>query len=81
MLWRISIWQACRWSSGGRAPKRGVPQSTDFGTLSPLQQGCNAVQAGGVNPFDYRVNVLARVQDHPANAIDELLPVAWAASD
>jgi hypothetical protein len=21
--------QACRWSSGGRAPKRGVPQSTD----------------------------------------------------
>jgi transposase len=35
----------------------------------------------GINPFDYLVDVLARVQDHPANAIDELLPGAWAATD
>jgi hypothetical protein len=31
------------------------------------------------DPFDYLVDDLARVQDHPANAIDELLPGAWAA--
>jgi len=33
-----------------------------------------------INPFDYLADVLARVQDHPANAIDELLPGAWAAA-
>jgi hypothetical protein len=30
--------------------------------------------------FDYLVDVLARVQDHPANAIDKLLPDAWAST-
>jgi transposase len=33
-----------------------------------------------INPFDYLADVLARVQDHPASAIDELLPGAWAAA-
>ena len=33
-----------------------------------------------INPFDYLVDVLTRVQDHPANAINELLPGAWAAA-
>jgi len=32
----------------------------------------------GINPFDYLMGVLGRVQDHPANAIDALLPAAWA---
>ena len=32
----------------------------------------------GINPFDYLADVLARLQDHQANAIDELLPGAWA---
>jgi hypothetical protein len=33
------------------------------------------------NPFDYLVDVLTRVQDHPASAVDELLPGAWAAAE
>jgi len=38
-------------------------------------------ESRAINPFDYLANVLARVQDHPANAIDELLPGAWAAAN
>jgi len=34
---------------------------------------------GRLHPFDYLVDVLTRVQDHPTNAIDELLPGPWAA--
>lgn len=34
----------------------------------------------GINPFDYLVDVLGRVQDHPLKKIDELLPGAWAAA-
>jgi transposase len=37
-------------------------------------------ESRGINPFDYLTDVLARVQDHPANALDELLPGAWAAA-
>ena len=37
-------------------------------------------ESRGINPFDYLADVLARVQDHRANAIDELLPAAWAAA-
>jgi hypothetical protein len=37
-------------------------------------------EARGINPFDYLVDVLTRVQDHLASAIDELLPGAWAAA-
>ena len=33
-------------------------------------------EAREINPFDYLVDVLARVQDHPAKALDELLPGA-----
>ena len=36
-------------------------------------------ESRGINPFDYLADVLARVQDPPANAVDELLPGAWAA--
>jgi len=36
-------------------------------------------EARGINPFEYLADMLARVQDHPAGAIDELLPGAWAA--
>jgi hypothetical protein len=38
-------------------------------------------ESRGINPFDYLADVLARVQDHPANALDELLPGAWAAAN
>lgn len=37
-------------------------------------------EARGINPFDYLADVLARVQDQPTSAIDELLPGAWAAA-
>jgi hypothetical protein len=37
-------------------------------------------EARGINPFDYLADVLARVQDHPARDIDELLPGAWMAA-
>jgi hypothetical protein len=33
-----------------------------------------------MNPFEYLADVLARVQDHPSSAIDELLPDPWAAA-
>ncbi len=33
----------------------------------------------GVNPFDYFVDVLQRVDSHPANKVSELTPREWAA--
>jgi transposase len=50
-------------------------------SLAGLYSLVATCEARGINPFDYLVDVLARVQDHPANAIDELLPGAWAAAD
>ena len=44
--------------------------------LYSLVATCEARQ---INPFEYLTDVLARVQDHPTSAIDELLPGAWAA--
>ncbi len=37
-------------------------------------------EARGIDPFEYLADVLARVQDHPASAVDDLLPGAWAAA-
>jgi len=37
-------------------------------------------ESRGINPFDSLADVIGRVQDHPANAIDELLPGSWAAA-
>jgi transposase len=34
-------------------------------------------EARGVNPFAYLADVIPRVQDHPADRLDELLPGAW----
>jgi transposase len=50
-------------------------------SLAGLYSLVATCEARGINPFDYLVDVLARVQDHPASAIDELLPGAWAAAD
>jgi transposase len=50
-------------------------------SLAGLYSLVATCEARGINPFDYLVDVLARVQDHPARAIDELLPGAWAAAD
>jgi len=37
-------------------------------------------EACGINPFEYLADVLARVQDHSASAVDELLSGAWIAT-
>ena len=31
-----------------------------------------------INPFEYLVDVLPRIQDHSINRINELLPRQWA---
>lgn len=35
-------------------------------------------EARGINPFAYLADVIARVQDHPARQLDDLLPGHWA---
>ena len=35
-------------------------------------------EARSINPFAYLCDVIARVQDHPARKLDELLPGPWA---
>ncbi len=50
-------------------------------SLAGLYSLVATCESRGINPFEYLADVLARVQDHPANAIDELLPAAWAAAD
>jgi hypothetical protein len=37
-------------------------------------------EARGINPFEYLTDVLARVEDHPMSALDELLPGVWTDS-
>jgi len=49
-------------------------------SLAGLYSLVATCESRGINPFDYLADVLARVQDHPAKAIDELLPGAWAAA-
>ena len=49
-------------------------------SLAGLYSLVATCESRGINPFDYLSDVLARVQDHPAHAIDELLPAGWAAA-
>ncbi len=49
-------------------------------SLAGLYSLVATCEARGVNPFVYLVDVLTRVQDHPAKLIDELLPGPWAAT-
>src|SRR5512147_158532 len=48
-------------------------------SLAGLYSLVATCESRGINPFDYLADVLARVQDHPANAIDALLPAVWSA--
>jgi transposase len=43
--------------------------------LLSLVQTCRAI---GVNPRDYLEDVMRRLQSHPANKLDKLLPDQWA---
>lgn len=54
-----------------------VDAGTSIAGLYTLIATC---EARGVNPFAYLADVIARVQDHPADRLDELLPGAWAAA-
>jgi transposase len=49
-------------------------------SLAGLYSLVATCESRAINPFDYLADVLARVQDHTASAIDELLPDAWAAA-
>lgn len=48
-------------------------------SLAGLYSVVATCEARGINPFEYLVDVLPRVQDHPAARLDDLLPGAWAA--
>jgi hypothetical protein len=50
------------------------------GQASGRHRGAGAEDDGEINPFEYLGDILARVQDHPTSAIDDLLPGAWAAA-
>jgi len=47
----------------------------NLAALYTLVRSCEAV---GVNPLDYLADVLIRIQTHPADRIDDLLPHRWA---
>ncbi|AKU95769.1 Mobile element protein [Labilithrix luteola] len=50
-------------------------------SLAGLYSLVATCESRGINPFDYIVDVLGRVQDHPMSAIDELLPGPWATAN
>ena len=49
-------------------------------SLAGLYSLVATCEARGINPFEYLVDVLTRVQDLPASALDDLLPGAWIAA-
>jgi transposase len=49
--------------------------------LAVLQSLVSTCELNGVNPQLYLEDVLIRIQDHPANRIDELLPPRWHPPD
>ena len=50
----------------------------DLAVLYTLVASC---EKSGVNPVAYLTDVLTRVQRHPANRIEELLPHRWKPPD
>jgi transposase len=63
----------------GRKNYLFVHDAESGASLAGLYSLVSTCEARGINPFEYLVDALTRVQDHPASAIDELLPGAWAA--
>jgi transposase len=45
--------------------------------LACLQSLVSTCMANSVNPLDYLTDILLRVQSHPQDRIDELLPMFW----
>lgn len=54
-----------------------VEAGSNIAALYTLVATC---EARGINPLAYLTDVIARVQDHPAKKLDELLPAQWAKS-
>ncbi len=50
-------------------------------SLAGLYSLVATCESRGINPFEYLVDVLTRVQDHPASRLDELLPGPWSATE
>jgi transposase len=48
--------------------------------LAILQSLVATCKLHDVNPYDYVVDVLIRIQTHPQARIDELLPMNWSAT-
>jgi transposase len=72
-----------------RALRRVALGRKNFLFVGDLESGKNLAglyslvatcEARGINPFAYLVDVLARISDHPASQLDDLLPAAWAAA-
>jgi transposase len=49
-------------------------------SLAGLYSLIATCEARAINPFQYLVGALTRVQDYPSKAMDELVPAAWAAA-
>jgi transposase len=49
--------------------------------MAVLQTLISSCELNGVNPAEYLTDVLIRIQTHPANRIDELLPDRWEPPD
>ena len=58
-------------------PVHDVERGVSLEGLYSLVATCEARR---INPFEYLADVLARVQDHPARSIDDLLPGGWIAA-
>jgi transposase len=70
-----------------RALRRVALGRKNFLFVGDLESGKNLAglyslvatcEARGINPFAYLVDVLARISDHPASQLNQLLPAAWA---
>ena len=61
----------------GRDNFRWVGNDQAGHNLATLQTVVATCAACDVNPNEYPTDVLVRVADHPASALDELLPMNW----
>ena len=65
----------------GRDNFRWVGNDKAGENLAMLQTVVHTCVANGVNPQKYLTDVLIRLASHPADAIDELLPMNWTPAD
>ena len=52
-------------------------QPAAIGTLMPGAEAIHPIKLNGVDPQAWLADVLARIADHPAKRIGDLLPWAW----